>query len=93
LIRPRHWSTGIGVGRQGQRDRADTTATAPEAGRIERTGPDYRFGQMICNLAMLGRGTEQTATWDIEDAELLAAAEEHLANWKQIHQAELTKAR
>ncbi|MDZ4688002.1 MAG: hypothetical protein SH850_23255 [Planctomycetaceae bacterium] len=58
---------------------------------LSELAPDYRFGQMICNLAHLGRGTEVSATWDIEDAELLAAAEEHLANWKQIHEAELAK--
>jgi hypothetical protein len=59
---------------------------------LSELAPDYRFGQMICNLAALGRGPEISATWDIEDAELLAAVEEHLANWKQIHEAELAKA-
>uniref|UniRef100_A0A7C2NTC0 Uncharacterized protein n=1 Tax=Schlesneria paludicola TaxID=360056 RepID=A0A7C2NTC0_9PLAN len=59
---------------------------------LSELAPDYRFGQMICNLAHVGRGPEASAVWDIEDAELLDAAKEHLANWKQIHEAELAKA-
>lgn len=42
--------------------------------------PDYRFGQMIANLAMLARGDAEGAIWDMEDAELLAAARKHLAD-------------
>ncbi len=36
--------------------------------------PEYRLGQMIANLAMLARGDAEGAIWDMEDAELLAAA-------------------
>lgn len=36
--------------------------------------PEYRFGQMIANLAMLARGDAEGAIWEMEDAELLAAA-------------------
>jgi hypothetical protein len=49
--------------------------------------PDYRFGQMIANLAFLARGDAEGAVWDMEDEELLAAAQKHLADWKERHVA------
>jgi hypothetical protein len=48
--------------------------------------PEYRFGQMIANLAMLARGDAEGAIWDLEDAELLAAARQHLADWNARHE-------
>jgi hypothetical protein len=48
--------------------------------------PEYRLGQMIANLAMLARGDAEGAIWDIEDAELLAAARKHLADWNARHE-------
>jgi hypothetical protein len=47
--------------------------------------PEYRLGQMIANLAMLARGDAEGAIWDMEDAELLAAARKHLADWHERH--------
>ena len=35
--------------------------------------PDWRFGQMIANLALIARGPENESVWDMEDEELLAA--------------------
>ena len=35
--------------------------------------PDWRFGQMIANLALIARGPEAESVWDMEDEELLAA--------------------
>ena len=35
--------------------------------------PEYRFGQLIANLAVVARGAEPSAVWDMEDEELLAA--------------------
>ena len=35
--------------------------------------PDWRFGQMIANLALVARGPENESIWDMEDDELLAA--------------------
>jgi hypothetical protein len=32
-----------------------------------------RFGQLIANLAVVARGVEPSAAWDMEDEELLAA--------------------
>jgi hypothetical protein len=48
--------------------------------------PEYRFGQMIANLAMLARGDTEGAIWDMEDSELLAAARKHLADWNARHE-------
>ncbi len=36
--------------------------------------PEMRFGQLIANLAVVARGVEPGAIWDMEDEELLAAA-------------------
>jgi hypothetical protein len=47
--------------------------------------PEYRFGQMIANLAMLARGDAEGAVWDMEDDELLAAARKHLEDWSRRH--------
>jgi hypothetical protein len=48
--------------------------------------PEYRLGQMIANLAMLARGDAEGAIWDMEDAELLAAARKQLADWDARHE-------
>jgi hypothetical protein len=47
--------------------------------------PEYRFGQMIANLTMLARGDADGALWDMEDEELLAAAQKHLTDWNERH--------
>ena len=36
--------------------------------------PDWRFGQMVANVATSARGPQVEAIWDSEDEELLAAA-------------------
>lgn len=48
-------------------------------GELRRTWPEVRFGQLIANLAVVARGTEPGAVWDMEDEELLAAAKWQLA--------------
>jgi hypothetical protein len=47
--------------------------------------PEYRFGQMIANLAMLARGDEESSVWNVEDRELIATARKHLADWHDRH--------
>ena len=42
---------------------------------LARRYPDWRFGQLVCNLADWSGET----AWDAEDTELLAAARRHLA--------------
>ncbi len=46
--------------------------------------PDWRFGQMIANLALVARGPENESVWDMEDEELLAAIRWQL---EQRHEA------
>ena len=52
---------------------------------INRLFPEWRIGQMICNLTNRVKVPESQAKvaeaiWDIEDEELLASADEFLAN-------------
>ena len=54
-------------------------------GELSETCPEYRFGQMIANLAMLARGDAEGALWDLEDEELLTAARKHLSDWNERH--------
>jgi hypothetical protein len=42
--------------------------------------PNYRFGQMIDNLASLATDGDLEGTYKVEDDELLAAARQHLEN-------------
>ena len=41
---------------------------------LSRACPEMRFGQLIANLAVVARGTDPGAVWEMEDEELLAAA-------------------
>ncbi len=43
--------------------------------------PDYRFGQMVLNLAFLAAEDGDQRLWDLEDRELIAAARKHLKDW------------
>ena len=36
--------------------------------------PDWRFGQLVANVATAARGPQVEAVWESEDDELLAAA-------------------
>lgn len=45
--------------------------------------PDVRFGQLIVNLSCIARGPTPEAVWDMEDDELLAAAQSHLEDYKR----------
>ena len=40
--------------------------------------PDWRFGQLVCNVATWARGAQTSSVWDVEDQELIKAAREHL---------------
>ena len=46
--------------------------------------PEYRFGQLVLNLAFLAQDGDRLA-WDIEDAEFVEAARKHLADWYAGH--------
>ena len=47
--------------------------------------PDYRFGQLVLNLAFLARENGDRLAWDLEDAEFVEAARKHLADWYSSH--------
>ena len=49
---------------------------------IEQT-PDLRFGQLIANLAVIARGPNPEAVWDMEDDELLSATRVHLEDYER----------
>jgi hypothetical protein len=44
--------------------------------------PEYRFGQLVLNLAFLAREDGDSLAWRIEDAEFVEAARKHLADWR-----------
>ena len=58
---------------------ADDRPLLDALGNVRREFPDLRFGQMICTLAILARDDEPGSVWELEDAELLAAARRMLA--------------
>jgi hypothetical protein len=47
--------------------------------------PEYRFGQLVLNLAFLAREGGDRVAWDFEDAEFVEAACKHLADWYAGH--------
>ncbi len=47
--------------------------------------PEYRFGQLVLNLAFLAREDGDQHVWQIEDSEFLDAARKHLADWSARH--------
>ena len=42
--------------------------------------PDWRFGQLMANLATAAGAMEANAVWDLEDEQLLAAARRLIEN-------------
>ena len=47
--------------------------------------PDYRFGQLVLNLAFLAREGGDGLAWEIEDSEFVEAARKHLADRRAGH--------
>jgi hypothetical protein len=47
--------------------------------------PEYRFGQLVLNLAFLAREDGDRLAWNVEDAEFVDAARKHLADWYATH--------
>jgi len=45
---------------------------------LQKIYPQWRFGQLIANVAMWAKAPASEAVWDVTDEELLRAAEEHL---------------
>ena len=51
--------------------------------RLSELTPDVRFGQLIANLSYLAVGPTVEAIWEMEDDQLLAAIEQHIADLAQ----------
>jgi hypothetical protein len=41
--------------------------------RLSELAPEFRFGQMVCNLAFIAAGPADQVLWDLEDGPLLEA--------------------
>jgi hypothetical protein len=48
--------------------------------QVSDIAPDMRFGQLIANMAFLAAGPFDQTLWDLEDEQLLAAIQKHLAD-------------
>jgi hypothetical protein len=45
---------------------------------LSKMYPQWRFGQLVANVATWAKGPTDTALWDVDDEEFLKAAEEHI---------------
>ncbi len=54
-------------------------------GELSDHCPEVRLGQLVANLATLAKGPQVEAIWDVEDAELLAAAKRQLEVFRSRH--------
>ena len=46
-------------------------------GQLMQEHPNWRIGQLVANVAFLARQSE-SAAWDVEDAEFVQTAKQHL---------------
>ncbi len=52
-------------------------------GELHEVAPNYRLGQLICNLAMLVDEPDTVSVWDVEDDDLLESARRFLGNLRK----------
>jgi hypothetical protein len=45
---------------------------------LSKLYPEMRFGQLVSNVAYWAKGPTAEAVWEVDDEELLRAAEQHL---------------
>ena len=45
---------------------------------LSKIYPQWRFGQLVANVATWAKGPAAESIWDVEDEQFLKAAEEHL---------------
>ena len=57
-------------------------------GRVQRAHPSWRFGQLVANVSLFARGPVKSSVYDVEDEELLRAAQEPLTHIGAIEQGE-----
>ena len=48
---------------------------------LSKLHPEWRFGQLVANVAMWANGPGAEAIWDVEDETFLRAAEEHIRDY------------
>jgi hypothetical protein len=48
--------------------------------QLSEVMPELRFGQLVVNLSYVAKGPANESIWDVEDEELLAAAQGLLEN-------------
>jgi hypothetical protein len=58
-----------------------------ELERLSEAAPELRLGQLVANLAFLAKGPWDETLWNIEDAELLEAARQNLADLQRSRQS------
>jgi hypothetical protein len=60
---------------------SETTSDAllQAVGELRSLFPEWRFGQMVANLTTAAGCQEPEAIWDVEDEQLLAAAQRLIA--------------
>ena len=44
--------------------------------------PEVRLGQLVLNLSYMARELEDGSAWEMEDAEMLEMAKQHLEMWR-----------
>ena len=45
---------------------------------LSKIYPQWRFGQLVANVATWAKGPAAQSIWDVEDEDFLKAAEQHL---------------
>ncbi len=56
-------------------------------GQLRLLFPEWRFGQMVANLTTAAGCQEPEEIWDVEDEQLLAAAQRLIATNRDRHSA------
>ena len=51
-------------------------------GELRTRYPDWRLGQLVCNVTVWSKGTDKNAIWDLEDSEFVVTARKHLQKSK-----------
>lgn len=57
----------------------DKKETLDKVLEIWKVYPDWRLGQLICNLAVWERDANQDAIWELTNEEIVSAINSHLA--------------
>lgn len=58
--------------------------------QLHEAHPSWRFGQLVANISLIAKGPVKSAVYDVEDEELLRAAQEYLAQAKAAPREQVT---